>query len=103
MANEIRGEMARHRREIRAMRFKAGCAFAAELLERPDEIVSRMKLGYLLRSIHRVGNGRASEIAEIADATTSRRIGPMRVVGEPPPISLRQRALIADRLRELGR
>lgn len=102
-ANEVRFEMASIRRTLSGLTRAEGCIYAAELLEEPpSEIVARMKLGYLLRSIHRVGRSRAEDIAHKADASIARRIGPMRLIGDAPALSLRQRAVIAAELRRLG-
>ena len=102
-ANMIRCAMAGVRRELAAMSFADGCRRAAELLEDPDEIVGRMKIGVLLRAITRVGHSRAKDIAGLADASMLRRVGPIRVKGDGlGPLTLRQRAIIAGELRRMG-
>lgn len=102
-ANRIRWAMADRRREFKGRTFTEGCVLAAELIEEPpDDVVKRMKLGYLLRSVHRIGRSRATDIARLADASLSRRIAYRRGEYDAPPLSLRQRAVIAAELRRIA-
>lgn len=102
-ANRIRWAMGRYRKQIRELGFFAGASFAATLLEEPDEIVARMKIGYLLRSVHRIGSKRAERIAALADTTLSRKVGPLKLKPyEKAPLTLRQRAIIVRHLRGLA-
>ena len=102
-ANRIRWAMGRYRKQIRELGFFAGASFAATLLEDPDDIVARMKVGYLLRSVHRIGSKRAERIAALADTTLSRKVGPLKPKPyEKAPLTLRQRAIIVRHLRGLA-
>ena len=107
-ANRIRWAMGRYRKQIRELGFFAGASFAgasfaATLLEDPDDIVARMKVGYLLRSVHRIGHKRAERIAALADTTLSRKVGPLKPKPyEKAPLTLRQRAIIVRHLRGLA-
>ena len=102
-ANQIRFAMSSVRREVAALPYAEGCLRAAELIEDPDEIVGRMRVEFLLRAIRQVGRNRAQEIARLADASTLRRIGPVRVKSDGVgPLSLRQRSIIAGELRRMG-
>jgi hypothetical protein len=58
--NEIRVGMAAHRRELRALPRADAFRLAAGWLEEPDEVVGRMRVGYLLESLPRVGRVLAS-------------------------------------------
>ena len=103
-ANRIRWAMGRYRKQIRELGFFAGASFAATLLEDPDDIVARMKVGYLLRSVHRIGTKRAERIAALADTTLSRKVGPLeRKPYEKAPLTLRQRSILVAHLRSLAR
>lgn len=62
-ANEVRLGMAKLRGEIKAMPYHEGVAVAAQLLrDDPGGLADHMTVGYLLRSINRMGLGRARHI-----------------------------------------
>lgn len=100
-ANEIRCQMAAVRRTLGN---GGGSKLAAEYLDHPDAVVSRMRLGKFLTGLHRVGFARATKITRRAGLSASamdRRIGPL-----PPeqahhlPLTERQRHMVAQVLRK---
>jgi hypothetical protein len=99
--NEIRLAMAARRRELRALPNAEGRQLAAEWLEDPDEVIGRMKLGYLLASIRRMGPQRIATLLRPIglESAQSRRIA-SRTSSDwgALPLTLRQRLTVAAAL-----
>ena len=81
-------EMRTKRMELRK-ELKAGKVTLAEVLKRDDEIVTRMKVKYLLESLPNVGKITAVSIMEEIGINESRRV---------PGLGKRQLAMLLEKL-----
>lgn len=91
-ANRVRIANAKTRAQIKRAGVVGGMYEAAAVLTEPDEIAERMRLGYLLASIERLGPKRAGKLlhrAGIQQARQRRRLC---------ELSERERMAIADEL-----
>lgn len=64
----------RKERALLRQRLKKGEIKFAEILEKDDPIIQRMKVSYLLRSLPRVGKVKADKIMEEVGIDESRRV-----------------------------
>jgi hypothetical protein len=106
--NAIRRGMKARRDEIAALPINEGLRAVADCLERPDDIVGRMKVGYLLRSVDRVGRTKAIGYVRAVGLTADaleRRVktqishnARLRPDESHRPLSLRARAALIDHL-----
>lgn len=99
LANGVRFEQARIAREVAALPMPEGRERVARLLTQPTEAVSRMKLGYLLRSIHRHGPALTEKHlkrAGLSSSALNQRVGPRPGNGT---LTERQRQALAEVLR----
>lgn len=107
--DRIRMSHAAIRRHIRTMSYVGGLRFVADLLESPDDFVGRMRVRYLLESIHWVGHARAASFVHEAGlkiTTLDRRVAISRTGGTGKtigiarlPLSERGRTALAEVLR----
>lgn len=80
LSTEERAKALRKAQEMRSKRMelrkelKAGKISLAEVLERDDEIVTRMKVKYLLESLPNIGKITATAIMEEVGINESRRV-----------------------------
>lgn len=80
LSKEERAEALRKAQQMRSKRMelrkelKAGNVTLAEVLERDDEIVTRMKVKYLLESLPNIGKITATAIMEEVGINESRRV-----------------------------
>jgi hypothetical protein len=109
--NEIRIGIAERRRELKALPRAEAFRLAADWLEKPDEVVARMRIGYLLESLPRVGRVLASNYiyaCGLTPASFDRRVKTLkrddfrrryRIRDLNRPISHRSRSALVDILR----
>jgi len=105
IANQIRCEGRRLRREMNALPTAQSRQRAVELLRDPPSEIARMRVGFFLMGIHRYGPQKAAEALRWAglSGTWDYRIGPFeRVSNIVRPLSESQRHRLADVLEGLS-
>lgn len=72
-ANELRIQMAAHKRRIREQPAEDGFLAAAALLREPDEAAERLRVGALVDSIRHIGPSRANRLLTAAGLSRAAR------------------------------
>lgn len=105
VANHIRIEGARIRREMGQLDSVESLRRAAEILQDPPEVISRMRLGHFLRGIKRVSDARVRSFMRAAALPLSGEewvVGPCERNSDRRPLTERQRLSLAAVLEKVA-